>query len=191
MISSATVNLFSAASRVAPTVVSTLLRTSPTVYLPRRNVLLRPEYWYFLDTEGNLQYNRPRRRYVDRPSVEEEEITTFSLENVENLLQDLQGDLPMSDMPNPYRKNKQQCVLCKYNVTVDYKNARLLSQFISRFTGRIYERQTTGLCRMQDEKMKTAIKMSRRAGYLPNTYAEPVFYHDPKLYDPFNPKRRS
>lgn len=97
----------------------------------------------------------------------------------------------MKAMPNPYKKDKQQCVLCKYEVHLDYKvrthgellvnnrnnsyllviipiylfqNARLLSQFVSRFTGKVYDRQTTGLCKMQDEKLRKVIKMARVAG---------------------------
>ena len=29
------------------------------------------------------------------------------------------------------------------------------------------------------------------AGYMPSAYTEPIYYHDPKLFDPFRPARRS
>lgn len=156
---------------------------------PRRTVLLPPQYWYFLDTEGDLIFTHRRRRYLEKASKEEE--SEFSLENVENLLQSMQGDLPLRNMPNPYKKPRQKCILCKYDLEVDYKNSRLLSQFVSRFTGRLYDRQTTGLCRYRSEQVIKAIKMSQRAGFIPYVYTEPIFYHDPKLFDPFHPTRKS
>ncbi|GAU93644.1 hypothetical protein RvY_05551 [Ramazzottius varieornatus] len=156
---------------------------------PRRTVLLPPQYWYFIDTEGNLNFTHQRRRYFEKAQGEQE--SEFSLNNVENLLQSMQGDLPMRNMPNPYKKPRQKCILCKYDVEVDYKNPRLLSQFVSRFTGKLYDRQTTGLCRYRAEQVVQAIKMSQRAGFMPYVYTEPIYYNDPKLFDPFNPSRKS
>jgi len=40
----------------------------------------------------------------------------------------------------------------------------MLSQFISRFTGRIYGRHITGLCRHKQEQVENEIKKSRDAG---------------------------
>lgn len=56
------------------------------------------------------------------------------------------------------------CILCKMNIIPDYKNTRMLSQFISRFTGRIYGRHITGLCRHKQEHVEKEIKKSREAG---------------------------
>jgi len=50
------------------------------------------------------------------------------------------------------------------NIVPDYKNTRMLSQFISRFTGRIYGRHITGLCRHKQEHVEKEIKKSREAG---------------------------
>ncbi|XP_055338589.1 uncharacterized protein LOC129588416 [Paramacrobiotus metropolitanus] len=175
------------------TVLNRLLKIQPVVTQSQRTVLLRPEYWYFIDTEGNLQSTKRRVRYLDQPPVEEQIAATFSLANVEKLLQEMQGDLPLEAMPNPYKKERERCILCKYNIELDYKNARLISQFVSRYTGLIYERQTTGLCRMQDEKLRHCHKEACIAGYMPRSLGvtEPVFLHDPKLFDPFVPKRKS
>ena len=47
-------------------------------------------------------------------------------------------------MTNPYESEKRQCILCYRKIEVDYKNPRLLSQFLSSFTGKVYERNITG-----------------------------------------------
>jgi len=65
---------------------------------------------------------------------------------------------------NPYEKEKRVCILCKMNIVPDYKNTRMLSQFISRFTGRIYGRHITGLCRHKQGQVELEIKKSREAG---------------------------
>lgn len=67
-------------------------------------------------------------------------------------------------MPNPYEKEKRECILCKLNIVPDYKNTRMLSQFISRFTGRIYGRHITGLCRHKQDHVEKEINKSREAG---------------------------
>lgn len=67
-------------------------------------------------------------------------------------------------MENPYSKEKQVCILCKQKITPDYKNVRLLSQFVSRFTGRVYGRHITGLCKAQQERLEEEIKKSHDAG---------------------------
>lgn len=48
------------------------------------------------------------------------------------------------DMTNPFKKEKIECLLCKHKIEPDYKNTRLLAQFQSPYTGRIYGRHITG-----------------------------------------------
>ena len=67
-------------------------------------------------------------------------------------------------MPNPYEEEKIKCTLCKYGVHLDYKNPRLLSQFVSPYTGRIYGRNITRLCREQQRLLELEISKSRDAG---------------------------
>lgn len=50
------------------------------------------------------------------------------------------------------------------NIVPDYKNTRMLSQFISRFTGRVYGRHITGLCRHKQEQVEKEIIKSKEAG---------------------------
>lgn len=67
-------------------------------------------------------------------------------------------------MENPYFKEKRQCILCKWNIEPDYKNVRLLSQFQSRYTGRIYEKHITGLCEYKHKRVIEEIMKAQNAG---------------------------
>lgn len=90
---------------------------------------------------------------------------------------------------NPYTRESRQCILCKLNITPDYKNARLLSQFQSSYTGRIYGRHITGLCEKKQIEVEKAIKYSQACGFMPIYHKAPEFLADPKLYDPEKPIR--
>lgn len=118
-------------------------------------------------------------------SDDPQEIETFDAEKLEQLLK---ADMPV-DIANPYERVKVQCLLCKYNVQLDYKNARLLSQFISPYTGKLYGRNVTRLCRQQQERLEMTVERSRRAGYLAVMLKSVEFLKDPKLFDPNNPIR--
>lgn len=67
-------------------------------------------------------------------------------------------------MPNPFMKEKKKCLLCQYNITPDYKNIRFLSQFQSKFTGIVYGRHITGLCKHKQEMLEREIKKAQNAG---------------------------
>nr|CAG4638208.1 EOG090X0N7H [Chydorus sphaericus] len=99
------------------------------------------------------------------------------------------SDLPVEGLVNPYQKDRRCCVLCKYKVKVDYKNPRLLSQFISPFTGKIYEQNITGLCKKQQELVELEVTRSRAAGFLAHMLKKVEYLKDPKLYDPNRPIR--
>lgn len=59
---------------------------------------------------------------------------------------DCSTDEPLREMDDPYKKDRQKCLLCAHpEIEVDYKNPRLLSQFISSFSGRTYDHHITGL----------------------------------------------
>uniref|UniRef100_A0A5S6QAQ3 28S ribosomal protein S18c, mitochondrial n=1 Tax=Trichuris muris TaxID=70415 RepID=A0A5S6QAQ3_TRIMR len=99
-------------------------------------------------------------------------------------------DEPLRELrQNPYERPKSKCVLCRYGITPDYKNARLLSQFLSSFSGRLYQKHVTGLCEKQQRLLKKAIENSRRAGLMPVLAKEPRFLKDPRLFDPMTPQR--
>ncbi|XP_063849400.1 small ribosomal subunit protein bS18m-like [Scylla paramamosain] len=114
-----------------------------------------------------------------------EDVMSFDAEKLEELLKD---DIPV-DMSNPYQKEKVQCLLCKYDVKLDYKNVRLLSQFVSPYTGKMYGRNITRLCRKRQEELKSTIAKSKKAGYMAVMLKSVEFLKDPKLFDPNNPIR--
>jgi len=97
-------------------------------------------------------------------------------------------DMPMSGLENPYEKEAPRCILCQKDVQLDYKNTRLLSQFVSSHTGRIYGRQITGLCLFMQKRVAKLIKRSQFFGFMPYELKDPHFLKDPKLFDPFKRK---
>ncbi|XP_064603592.1 small ribosomal subunit protein bS18m-like isoform X2 [Liolophura sinensis] len=125
----------------------------------------------------------------DIPEQIPEEKPTFDPELLDSLVlqQQMQADLPLTEMESPYKKPRRRCVLCKYNVDLDYKNTQLLSQFTSPYTGRIYGRHITGLCIPMQRRISQLIQRSRKAGFMPFLLKETVYLNDPKLFDPFKP----
>lgn len=98
-------------------------------------------------------------------------------------------DMPDFSMENPFKKEPRQCILCKHNIQVDYKNVKLLSQFVSPYTGKIYEKHITGLCQKQQESVKREIMKAKKCGMMPHYLKMPKFLKDPKLFDAFKPTR--
>ncbi|KRT78363.1 hypothetical protein AMK59_7133 [Oryctes borbonicus] len=96
---------------------------------------------------------------------------------------------PVVDIDNPFSKEKVQCILCKTKIVPDYKNVQLLSQFQSPYTGRIYGRHITGLCKYQQEKVEKEIVKAQGAGLMPTYLKNPEFFKDPKLFDSEKPLR--
>ena len=90
---------------------------------------------------------------------------------------------------NPYEKPKTKCILCRTETRLDYKNARLLQQFVSTFSGRVYEQHVTGLCDAQYKLLLDTIRLSRRTGFMPIFTKDPKYLRDPKLFDPLRPIR--
>ncbi|CAH1396502.1 unnamed protein product [Nezara viridula] len=97
-------------------------------------------------------------------------------------------DMPV-EIENPFVKEKPQCILCKMNITPDYKNVRLLSQFVSPYTGRVYGRHITRLCKHKQELVEKEIIKAQHAGFMPYINKEPKFLKDPKLFNPERPMR--
>jgi small subunit ribosomal protein S18 len=98
-------------------------------------------------------------------------------------------DAPITLDKNPFEKEKVKCILCQLNLHPNYKNTKLLSQFQSPYTGRIYGRHITGLCKAKQELVENEIIKSQSAGFM-GTYIKSVdFLKDPKLFDPERPIR--
>lgn len=98
-------------------------------------------------------------------------------------------DVPNFDMKNPYEKEKARCILCKFNLRPDFKNVKLLSQFQSPYTGRIYGRHITGLCAKQQELVEKEIFKAQSAGLMPYYLKDPCFLADPELFNVDKPIR--
>ncbi|CAK9824419.1 28S ribosomal protein S18c, mitochondrial [Anthophora retusa] len=98
------------------------------------------------------------------------------------------GDLPV-EMENPYKKERQLCILCKLNIEPDYKNVRLLSQFQSRYTGRIYGKHITGLCEHKQKRVEQEINKAQHAGLMGYMTKNVTYLEDPKLFNPNFPFR--
>jgi small subunit ribosomal protein S18 len=98
------------------------------------------------------------------------------------------SDQPIS-MKNPFEKEKIKCILCRNNIDPSYKNVQLLSQFQSPYTGRIYGRHITGLCKKMQEKVELSIARSQNLGLMGYVTKEPKFLNDPKLFNPERPQR--
>lgn len=96
---------------------------------------------------------------------------------------------PDFQMQNPFEKEKPQCILCKMDITPNYKNVRLLSQFQSRYTGRIYGRHITGLCKAKQEQVEKEIKKAQTAALMPGYHKDIKFLDDPLLFNPERPIR--
>nr|XP_061800618.1 small ribosomal subunit protein bS18m-like [Nerophis lumbriciformis] len=86
---------------------------------------------------------------------------------------------PLVNIDNPYEEPRKGCVLC--DVTVDFKNVQLLSQFISPHTGRIYGRHLTGLCGRKQKEISKAIKKAHSMGFMSVTHKHPEFMRDPNI----------
>ncbi|XP_076019619.1 small ribosomal subunit protein bS18m [Genypterus blacodes] len=83
------------------------------------------------------------------------------------------------NMDNPFKETQKGCLLC--NITIDFKNIQLLSQFISPHTGRIYGRHITGLCGIKQKEISKAIKKAHALGFMSVTHKHPQFMNDPNI----------
>uniref|UniRef100_A0AAZ3SQ34 Small ribosomal subunit protein bS18m n=3 Tax=Oncorhynchus tshawytscha TaxID=74940 RepID=A0AAZ3SQ34_ONCTS len=102
-----------------------------------------------------------------------------SLSGSSNVVQK-NDDMPLQ-MENPYKQPQKGCILC--NITVDFKNVQLLSQFISPHTGRVYGRHITGLCGKKQREIAKAIKKAHSMGFMSVTHKDPHFMKDPNICD--------
>ncbi|CAD6992251.1 28S ribosomal protein S18c, mitochondrial [Ceratitis capitata] len=117
-------------------------------------------------------------------------VTPFSSTTLvqRNISAPVQSDEPI-DIPNPYEKERRECILCKHNIVPNYKNIKLLSQFQSPYTGRIYGRHITGLCKQKQEQVEKAIIRAQNCALMPTYHKDMDFFQDPRLFDPEKPVR--
>eukprot|EP00049_Salpingoeca_infusionum_P001382 m.47783 g.47783 ORF g.47783 m.47783 type:complete len:188 (+) comp11000_c0_seq2:66-629(+) len=89
----------------------------------------------------------------------------------------------VSTLPARGREHTEGCVVCPYKNQIDYKNVKFLSQFVSKNTGEILGRRTTGVCAKMQRRIAKAIKRARHFGLLPHIYKDPRFANDGTVLD--------
>ena len=84
-----------------------------------------------------------------------------------------QKDQPLPESAfgeDPYCEEPAMCILCprRYEepIPIDYKNPKLLAQFVSPHTGMPYRRQVTGLCSSMQERVDAEIRKAQGLGEL-------------------------
>lgn len=101
---------------------------------------------------------------------------------------DVQYD-PNDDRPkqinDPYLPAPQKCIFCTNNIKIDFRNTKLLSQFISPQTGFVFNQRITGLCYFKQVEIEKAILKARRFNLMPYKWKETVYLDDPKLFNPY------
>jgi ribosomal protein S18 len=96
---------------------------------------------------------------------------------------------------DPYEKEIPMCVLCprKYETPIrpDWRNPKLLAQFVSLHTGLVYKKNVTGLCQFMQDEVEREVKIAQNIGYLATKMKEPHYIKDPKLFEPSRPTRKN
>ena len=85
---------------------------------------------------------------------------------------------------DPYAKEFHQCIFCRFNIPLDYKNVQLLSQFVSPQTGMTYSQKATGLCIYKYTELEKTVLKSKRLGFMPFFFKETIYRNDKELFDP-------
>jgi len=97
---------------------------------------------------------------------------------------------------DPYKKEPIRCILCPRRYSVDYikpdyKNPKLLAQFVSPHTGLVYKKHITGLCQDMQDKVEMEVKRAQSAGFMSTKIKEIQYLKDPQLFDPARPTRKN
>lgn len=67
-----------------------------------------------------------------------------------------------------YFRRKKVCKFCVEKIdAIDYKDYRLLGQFVSAESGKIVPRRLTGVCTPHQRRLSVAIKQARNIALLP------------------------
>ena len=77
------------------------------------------------------------------------------------------GGRPGGREPRKFFRRKKVCKFCVEKIdAIDYKDVRLLSQFVAE-SGKIVPRRLTGVCTPHQRRLSTAIKQARNIALLP------------------------
>ncbi|XP_040576865.1 small ribosomal subunit protein bS18m [Lepeophtheirus salmonis] len=104
-------------------------------------------------------------------------------------------DEPLECIDDPYKKESTMCILCprRYAISIrpDYKNPKLLAQFISPHTGLVYKSHITGLCKSMQDELENEVKRAQDLGYMSTQMKEVHYLKDPVLVDPTKPIKKN
>eukprot|EP00095_Tigriopus_kingsejongensis_P000190 maker-scaffold41_size498431-snap-gene-1.15 protein:Tk00190 transcript:maker-scaffold41_size498431-snap-gene-1.15-mRNA-1 annotation:"28s ribosomal protein mitochondrial precursor" len=97
-------------------------------------------------------------------------------------------DRPTTLAQDPYAVEPRRCILCprRYAEAIQpsYKNPKLLAQFVSPHTGRVYESHITGLCAFMQQSVEREAKIAQKFGLLGTKMKEVHYLKDPALFNP-------
>ncbi|OAF71863.1 28S ribosomal protein S18-1, mitochondrial [Intoshia linei] len=82
-----------------------------------------------------------------------------------------------------YKQCSKKCIICKHNIQLNYKNIRLLSQFVSPYTGKFLKRDITGLCIYMEKHISGLIQQARRFGLMSVIVHDVKYLNNPKLFN--------
>ena len=101
-------------------------------------------------------------------------------------------DFPV-EMDDPYAPPPSRCILCPERYapgcapTPSYLNPKLLSQFTSPHTGKVYEKHITGLCAKMQEKVEKETFRSQTAGLMSTRVKNVEYLQDPQIVNAAKP----
>ncbi|XP_029299090.1 small ribosomal subunit protein mS40 [Cottoperca gobio] len=128
------------------------------------------------DDDAAAEANEAQARYKERPwdyLESEEYIDRYNTKPVwAGYRRNHKGSIP----PQETRKTciragnlcGNPCPVCRDpNVIIHHQNVKLLQQFISPHTGKVYDPTRTGVCMKQQKKLNKAVEAARDHGLLP------------------------
>ena len=101
-------------------------------------------------------------------------------------------DAPVA-MEDPYQPPPSLCILCPQRYAPghapapSYLNPKLLSQFTSPHTGKVYEKHITGLCAKMQEKVEQEVGRSQAAGLMSHRVKNVEYLQDPQIVNAAKP----
>ena len=128
------------------------------------------------------------RNAIEKASEEHQPSTAFDISVREASVQNATAT------KNPYANEPIKCILCPRRYAVDYikpdyKNPKLLAQFVSPHTGLVYKKHITGLCQQMQEAVEREVKKAQYAGFMSTKIKEIHYLKDPPLFDSARPTR--
>ncbi|KAI0979062.1 hypothetical protein GJ496_008698 [Pomphorhynchus laevis] len=163
-----------------------LQRRKPSDLLlkPKINESIRINVKPYVDQDERViskQYKLRRKADVEKWLLPPKPVEQLDLKPFPDMIP--QHDMPVL-MDDPYKVCMKKCLICQAGIALDYKNAALLSQFISPQTGIMFSQDITGLCAPMHEKIDKCIQTAQTCGLLPYRYKLDKYLHDPQLFNP-------